>query len=52
MPTQCVKFTFGARGPLSWQLSPQDIAALDKDLQSDLNQQMVAQVKSFFAPLP
>jgi len=43
-----VKFTFGDSGPLSWQLSPQDITAIAKDLQSPKNQAMLAQVKSYF----
>ncbi|MCE7986224.1 MAG: patatin-like phospholipase family protein [Caldilinea sp. CFX5] len=44
-----VKFTFGDSGPLSWQLSPQDITAIAQDLQSPKNQAMLAQVKSYFA---
>lgn len=44
-----VRFTFGDSGPLSWQLSPQDITAIANDLQSPQNQQMLAQVKSYFA---
>lgn len=44
-----VKFTFGDNGPLSWQLSPQDIRSIAQDLQSQKNQAMLAQVKSHFS---
>lgn len=44
-----VKFTFGDSGPLSWQLSPKDVAAIANDLQSPQNQAMLAQVKSYFS---
>ena len=44
-----VRFTFGDSGPLSWQLSPQDITAIAQDLQSKKNQAMLAQVKSYFS---
>jgi hypothetical protein len=44
-----VRFTFGDSGPLSWQLSPKDVAAIANDLQSPQNQAMLAQVKSYFS---